>query len=73
MPFIGRYRSGWPTHTAVVNSGVKPTIHALVLLSWVPVLPAETRPSNCERRAVPLMRTPSRMLTARALASGLNT
>ena len=73
MSFMGRYRSGCPTHTAVVSSGVKPTIHELVLLSWVPVLPAATRPSNCERRAVPVTSTPSRMLTVRALTSGVST
>jgi hypothetical protein len=70
---IGKYRSGWPTHTAVTNSGVYPTIHEFVLLSWVPVFAAATRPSSALRRAVPETKTPDMMVVVLAAAYGVST
>ena len=56
MLTIGVYPFGSPTHTAVVSCLVKPTNHALVFSSCVPVLPPAGRlPSSGSRRAVPLI------------------
>ena len=64
----------FPIHTAVVYCGVPPTNQALVLLSWVPVLPAAGRPSaSVARRPVPLVMGPFRMSAVVAATLGSST
>src|SRR4051794_31092854 len=52
-PGMGTRDFAWPSHTAVVRCGVKPTNHASVKLSVVPVLPATGQPPCCAAVPVP--------------------
>src|SRR3954471_16284747 len=68
IPFIEiRAEPGKPTHTAVESRGVKPTNHASMFLSVVPVLPPAGQPIWAR---VPV---PARMLSLRILIASLVT
>src|SRR6478735_11817405 len=74
MPFIEILAEpGKPTHTAVANFGVKPTNHASMFLSVVPVLPPwAPQPGMIDLVPVPPVALAARILTAWSVTPSSN-
>src|SRR3954469_12762878 len=71
-PGIGSRELAWPTQTAVLRRGVKPTNQASVKSSVVPVLPAAGQPM-CAAVPVPLWTLALRIFVASAVTPSSKT